>query len=361
MEFQKKISIATEKQRNLGNLPNSENGYVFYLEAAKKVQEKAKPIEILDYVNKGYQAKNFFAMHNYLPSNDYDIKISYRISGTSSIIIQLSKWLLEFADRHKNQPDIASKTLLQNLYLCIGMTRNINLQNFETFNLFNREKVQSLLKLRAIIIKNSDRKLLKYIQTELQRIKEFDGDLQTLCNMTMLTEDHLNGAVRKGNNFFQNYIIEKNRHLAQNWYLQKLGIYNRRYLELERPVSQFAYNTHCSGYDRYGGRTILFLSTGALHLKCCQTLLDGLILLCALKIYKIDHQEYPDSIRDLSPDYVKKIPVNEFSNNGIFVYDKRFDKILFYSIGGSMADFGGKDSNPLDFVGDIVFMKPEWE
>jgi hypothetical protein len=58
----------------------------------------------------------------------------------------------------------------------------------------------------------------------------------------------------------------------------------------------------------------------------------------ALKCYKLEHGDLPDSLEQLVPDYIKTVPLDPFDEKPIR-YSK--EKKMLYSIGEDLIDSGG--------------------
>ena len=77
----------------------------------------------------------------------------------------------------------------------------------------------------------------------------------------------------------------------------------------------------------------------ALEIKCRENMEAGLTrLLLALKCYKIDNGELPDSLDELVPEYIDKIPIDDFDGKPLR-YSKQ--KKIVYSVGSDLKDDGG--------------------
>lgn len=67
-----------------------------------------------------------------------------------------------------------------------------------------------------------------------------------------------------------------------------------------------------------------------------------LMLSLALHAYKLEHNEYPDSLSDLVPSYVKKIPSDPFKTKGQLGYKRTGKCYVLYSVGPDGKDDGGR-------------------
>ena len=64
----------------------------------------------------------------------------------------------------------------------------------------------------------------------------------------------------------------------------------------------------------------------------------------ALRAYQQDHGEYPENLESLSPDYLRQIPQDPFSNKP-FRYHRGGSDFVLYSVGSDGEDNGGKFGN----------------
>ncbi len=60
----------------------------------------------------------------------------------------------------------------------------------------------------------------------------------------------------------------------------------------------------------------------------------------ALKVYRAEHEAYPDSLEEVAPDILKKIPEDPFTGKGL-VYKKSGDGFVLYSLGPDLQDNHG--------------------
>jgi hypothetical protein len=77
---------------------------------------------------------------------------------------------------------------------------------------------------------------------------------------------------------------------------------------------------------------------------------DGILISTYLRLYKIKHNDFPNSLSQLKSIGLSKIPEDCFSS-GDFVYRRDNGKTILYSIGSDLKDNGGKEDE------DIVFLK----
>ena len=84
-----------------------------------------------------------------------------------------------------------------------------------------------------------------------------------------------------------------------------------------------------------------------------------LLLQLALRAYKLENNKFPDSLYELAPNYLTKVPVDPFGNDKLFIYRRTGDKFILYSLGPDCKDDGGKAITDSylhgNSKGDIVF------
>jgi hypothetical protein len=66
----------------------------------------------------------------------------------------------------------------------------------------------------------------------------------------------------------------------------------------------------------------------------------------ALQAYALDHGRPPDSLRELTPDYLPRIPLDNCSGKAL-IYRRRGDRYTLYSVGANGVDDGGVTSRPI--------------
>jgi hypothetical protein len=62
---------------------------------------------------------------------------------------------------------------------------------------------------------------------------------------------------------------------------------------------------------------------------------------CALERYHVAHNQYPDELSALAPQFMSALP-NDPIKGGQFKYRRTGDAFLLYSIGWNMTDDGGR-------------------
>ena len=72
----------------------------------------------------------------------------------------------------------------------------------------------------------------------------------------------------------------------------------------------------------------------------------------ALRAYKCDHGAYPNSLSELAPAYLTRVPEDPFSNHAPLIYRRDGKRYTLYSIGFDAKDDGGKPISFSDLKGD---------
>jgi hypothetical protein len=104
------------------------------------------------------------------------------------------------------------------------------------------------------------------------------------------------------------------------------------------------------GYQRFLTRNVVGRLLTAILLPAIDRVVERVDIIQArcsasrlaigLKAYYIDHQELPDRLGDLMPDYIHAIPVDSFDGESLR-YDK--EQAIIYSVGSDFIDRGGSD------------------
>ncbi len=72
--------------------------------------------------------------------------------------------------------------------------------------------------------------------------------------------------------------------------------------------------------------------------------LEMTIVTAALAVYRIEHGEYPEQLDELVPSVLPKLPIDLYSNKP-FLYERRGNGYLLYSVFENGADDGGTDQS----------------
>jgi hypothetical protein len=76
----------------------------------------------------------------------------------------------------------------------------------------------------------------------------------------------------------------------------------------------------------------------------------------AIKLYHAKHGEYPESLSDLTPDILPKVPVDEFTGKPL-IYGRKGASFVVYSVGRDLTDDGGMKQKVVgtEVHADIVY------
>jgi hypothetical protein len=61
----------------------------------------------------------------------------------------------------------------------------------------------------------------------------------------------------------------------------------------------------------------------------------------ALRLYRLEHGAYPESLEALAPRYLATVPADPFALNAALRYRRKGSKYVLYSIGPDGVDNGG--------------------
>ena len=86
-----------------------------------------------------------------------------------------------------------------------------------------------------------------------------------------------------------------------------------------------------------------------------ETVIAQAIIACALEQYRLKHNEYPDALQALVPDFLEAIPNDLIGGQPMKYFRTGDGKFLLYSIGWDEKDDGGKPSKNRREKGDWVW------
>lgn len=85
-----------------------------------------------------------------------------------------------------------------------------------------------------------------------------------------------------------------------------------------------------------------------------------LMLTMALRAYKLEHGAYPETLTQLTPDYLKAVPADPFALSGPMRYKRRGANYVLYSLGPDGKDDGGRAiDNPGATTRARLFVEPD--
>jgi hypothetical protein len=195
----------------------------------------------------------------------------------------------------------------------------------------------------------------------------FRYEFHFACNsidIVLESPEQFTGDLSQGESLIAEWNNRKNR--ARMRYLFKVNrtknnffrVYEEIVRELPKPANkrefasfnQLAADASQESYERFLtrnmiGRLLTSILLPAIHrvierVDVIQARCSVTRLTIGLKAYYIDHQELPDRLEDLVPDYVHAIPVDPFDGESLR-YDKK--QAILYSVGSDFVDNGGSD------------------
>jgi len=91
-----------------------------------------------------------------------------------------------------------------------------------------------------------------------------------------------------------------------------------------------------------------------------QTLANEAQIACALERYRLANGEYPETLDELAPQFIKKIPHDIIGGEPLHYRRTDDGKFLLYSIGWNETDDGGKEVSPHTKNGGMDYTKGDW-
>ncbi|HTI99192.1 MAG TPA: hypothetical protein VL527_09940, partial [Dongiaceae bacterium] len=89
---------------------------------------------------------------------------------------------------------------------------------------------------------------------------------------------------------------------------------------------------------------LLFPALGRASLKTaqCQTMVNEARIACALERYRLAHGQYPDSLADLTPQFLVTVPHDLINGEPLHYRREAGDRFTLYSVGWNQRDDGGR-------------------
>lgn len=221
---------------------------------------------------------------------------------------------------------------------------------------------------RLQLLLNSEkenRKLLEFVLENLKKNEEFDTLKPMMAKLIeMLKENYAVHNLTGYNNknlkeFFQELIYEKNyerERLVKYYTMMTFLDYTKKPYPQAISAIEGSIKVR-TPFDPIDSSEMYLYKQVYLSSIFYRTNLNALKLQCALHLYRLDNGKYPDTLSLLSPKYLEKIPGDQFSPGGKYVYKKRNDgSVILYSIGMDMKDDGGQIfAGKAEENGDLVF------
>ena len=83
---------------------------------------------------------------------------------------------------------------------------------------------------------------------------------------------------------------------------------------------------------------------------------QGLPVIAALQLYKVENGEYPDNLDQLVPKYLEKLPEDPLAPDKMYKYRKKDDGFILYGVGTNGKDDRGKTFDLERKTGDFVIL-----
>jgi hypothetical protein len=90
-----------------------------------------------------------------------------------------------------------------------------------------------------------------------------------------------------------------------------------------------------------------------------QTFANLALIACALERYRLAHDQYPDELDDLVPDFADRVPVDVIGGQP-FKYRREREGFLLYSVGWNEKDDGGSATPVKRLSGDAFESDADW-
>jgi hypothetical protein len=145
------------------------------------------------------------------------------------------------------------------------------------------------------------------------------------------------------------YIYKEIRIFCLSHKEEFFGLFQKPFIETKNILRKYENSPH-SRFDM--SNLVIYKIEQILESRAdARIAFDGLALLCALELYKRDKATYPDSLDQLSPDYISSLPLDPFSDKAYIYARKSKDDFTLYSVGKDGQDGGGvKKSRSTDIV-----------
>ncbi len=128
---------------------------------------------------------------------------------------------------------------------------------------------------------------------------------------------------------------------VSRWFAVKRGRYYEEILEYaERPVHDILVAPPAFPEGYFEGNVLQGFDYEAARWGVWGGYLKGTQIAVALRLYRVEHGSYPDSLDVLVPEYLESLPLDSFSGRP-FIYVKVGDDFRLYGVGRDMDDDGG--------------------
>lgn len=273
---------------------------------------------------------------------------------------KLAEFLIVVGDMERNAGNNkeALNRYLQVLHLGHGLGRN----SYLICGAYSMS-IQSIAIQRLNSILNGplqDADFYKSIIQQMERIDNTPLDYKNLLKTEIILGHYSFRLIRSGSLGGRNLItgsdfyMNREKQIFNNYYTHAIKAMNSEYPEACSALEKQTFSL--PALSMLNSKTIPVFLTGYRQFTRYQVQYGGIIILAALKEYRVEKGEYPEKLSALVPEYLNKLPVDLFSPDGNYSYEKSGDKILLYSIGNDLKDNKGKfRAKRTDNEGDVIF------
>ena len=320
----------------------------------KVVKSNRKSIELVD---EGSRKK--FAY----PYPHRDLSSKGRLS-TDKAFSDLSILLILEGEYEKNRGNTG--TAVKRYLQALNIVMSSSFRHY--YAVYNNSAIYDCIFYRlSFLLKENpaDRELLKSVYNSLSKMEnvvrgydikyeEFFFDVKFQRKMITryirieIKSKYLRGKLKSVSSFIPvNLLADREFLIAQNIFCRYRGKNPNRVKERKIKVSLMDFHNELRDefVDKYNEFCFI------------ETRIQGIKLLAALQLYYCDNKEYPETLSQLVPKYIDKVPMDPFNQEETFRYRKiKPGEILLYSIGGDFKDDNGKtEAKDEDSKGDILF------
>lgn len=154
--------------------------------------------------------------------------------------------------------------------------------------------------------------------------------------------------------------LDREERICENFYLK------------DRRTASLKYGEACDAFSKDLNYSAAPISLTVLneypeHRRCFEfhnsidSKYGGVLLAAALKLYKSEKGRYPETLSELGPEYLPKLPEDPLAGDGKYIYRNKQGKPILYSTGSNLKDDGGSDKPVNEFSDDgidLIFLNP---
>ena len=303
---------------------------------------------------------NAFALDDFQFPVDFD-----KIQQEEDVLeLQFTRKLAEFlifvgdSERNAGNYNGALNRYLQVLHLGHGLGRNSYLISGAYSVSIQSIALHRLNSLLNAPLQNAE--FYKLLIQQMARIDNTPLDYKSLLKTEIVLGHYYFRLVRSGSLGGRNIItgsdffMNREKQIFNNIYFNAVSAISQDYSKTCSLLEKQTYKLPM--FSMLNSKSVPVFLTAYRQFARYRVQYGGIMILAALKEYRVEKGEYPDSLSLLVPDYLKKLPEDTFSPDGNYSYKKSGDKILLYSIGNDMKDDNGKfRAKRTDNSGDVIF------